>query len=115
VEGEPLQSQLSSFQLKHYWQLNEPPVSGRPAKTLAERISALGELSQFAAELQEDVDSVLDIFPEQPRNDLLHIIVKKPLGESDVDLYVVKYPANVAPLSTFPTYLNRTLTVPRTS
>jgi len=102
--------QLSSLQLKHYWQLNEP-VSSRPGKTLAEHISGLGELTQFAAELQEPMDSVLYVFPEQPPKGL-HIIVQKPLGESYVDLYVVKCPANVVLLFTFSTYLNRTLTMP---
>jgi hypothetical protein len=58
------------------------------------------------------VDRVLDVFPGQPPQDLLHIIVQKPLGESYVDLYVVKCPANVVVLSTLPTYLNRTLTMP---
>jgi hypothetical protein len=94
------------LQLKHYWQLNEP-VSAIPAKTLTERISGLGELSQFATELQEPAGSVLDVFSEQPPKGL-HIIVQKPLGESYVDLDVVKCPANVVLLSTFPTYLNRT-------
>ena len=64
-------------------------MPARPAKTLAERISHLGALSQFATELQEPVDSVLDVFPEQPLKGLLHIIVQKPLGESYVDFYVV--------------------------
>jgi hypothetical protein len=68
------------LQLKRYWQLNEP-MSARPAKTLAEHISGLGEFSQFAAEMQEPVDSVLNVFPEQPPKGL-HIIVQKPLGES---------------------------------
>ena len=85
--------QLSSLQLKNYWQLKEP-VSVRPEKTLVERISSLGELSQFATELQEPSDSVLDIFPEQlPKG--LHIIVQKPLGESYVVFFVVICPANV--------------------
>jgi len=73
------------LQLKHYWQLNEP-VFARSATTLAERISGLGELSQFAAELQEPMDSVLDVFPEQPLKGL-HIIVRKPLGEFFLSLY----------------------------
>ena len=84
-------------------------------KTLVERIRGLGELSQFAAELQEPAVRVLDVFYEQPRKNLLHIIVQKPLCESYVDLYVVKWPTNIVPLSTFPTYPNRTLTVPCTS
>jgi len=82
-------------------------VPARPARTLAERISGLGELSQFAAELEEPTDSVLDVFPEQPLKGL-HIIVQKPFGESYVDLYVVKCPANVL----LSNYLNRTLTMP---
>jgi hypothetical protein len=77
-------------------------VSGRPVKTLAQRISGLGELSQFATELQEPMDSVLDVFPEQPRQGL-HIIVHR---ESYVDLYVIKCPANVVLLSTSPTTSN---------
>jgi len=89
------------LQLKHYWQLNDP-VSVRPAKTLAERISGLGNLSQFATELEDPSDSVLDTFREQPPKDL-HIIVQKPLGESYVVLFVVICPANVVFLSTFPT------------
>jgi len=97
------------LQLKHYWQLNEP-VFARSTTTLAERLSGLGELSQFAAEMQGSMDSVLDVFPKQPPKGL-HIIVQKPLGESYVDLYVVKCPANVVLLSTFSTYVNRTLTM----
>ena len=88
--------QLPDFQLKRHWQLNEP-VSAIPEETLPERISGLGELSQFAAKLQESRVSVLDVFSVQPRKDLLHIIVQKPLGESYVDFYVVKWPANVVP------------------
>jgi len=87
--------------LKRYWQVKDP-VSVSPAKTLAERISGLGELSQFAAELQEPSDSVLDAFPEEPPKGL-HIIVQMPLGESYVVLFVVICPANVVLLSTFPT------------
>ena len=102
------------MQLKKYWQLKKP-VSVISAETLAERISGLGELSQFAVELREPGEIVLNIFPEQPPEDVLHIIVQKPLGESYVNLYVVKYPANVVLLATFPTYLNHTLTVLRTS
>jgi len=90
-------------------------VSAISAKTLAERISGLGELWQFATELQEPAERVLNVFPEKTPEDFLHIIVQNPLGESYVNLYVVKCPANVVLLSTFPTCLNRTLTVPRTS
>jgi hypothetical protein len=61
-------------------------------ETLAERISGLGELSQFAAKLQAPADTVLDVFPEQPPKDLLHIIVQKPLGESYVVFFVVICP-----------------------
>ena len=66
-------------------------MSGIPEKTLANRLSSLGELSSFASELGS-LDTVLNVFPEQPANDLLHIIVQKPLarpvsGESYVDLY----------------------------
>ena len=77
-------------------------MSVRPAKTLVERISSLGELSQFATKLQEPSDTVLDIFPEQPPKGL-HIIVQKPLGESYMALFVVICPADVVLLSTFPT------------
>ena len=76
------------FQLKQ-WQLNIS-VPGIPEKTLANRLSSLGELSSFASEL-EPIDIVLKVFPEQPAKDLLHIIVQ-PLAqpasdESYVDLY----------------------------
>jgi hypothetical protein len=84
------------MQLKHYW-LTER-LSARSAETLAKRISGLGELSLimlFATKLKEPVDRVLDVFPEQPPWDPLHIIVQKPLYESYVDLYDVEYPANV--------------------
>jgi len=77
-------------------------VSVRPAKTLAERISGLGNLSQFATELEDPSDSVLDTFREQPPKGL-HIIVQKPLGESYVVLFVIICPADVVFLSTFPT------------
>ena len=77
-------------------------MSVRPAKTLAERISGLGNLSQFATKLEDPSDSVLDTFREQPPKGL-HIIVQKPLGESYVVLFVVICPANVVFLSTFPT------------
>jgi len=77
-------------------------VSIKPAKTLIERINGLGDLSQFATELEDPSDSVLDIFSEQPPKGL-HIIVQKPLGESYVVLFVVICPANVVLLSTFPT------------
>ena len=77
-------------------------MSAISAKTLAERISGLGNLSQFATELEDPSDSVLDIFSEQPPKGL-HIIVQKPLGESYVVLFVVICPANVVLLSTFPT------------
>jgi ABC-type uncharacterized transport system ATPase subunit len=83
------------LQLKHHWEVNKL-VSVIPDKTFAERISGLGEFSQFAAELESRA-RVLDVFSEQPRKDLLHIIVQKPLGESYVDLYVVKWPANIVP------------------
>jgi len=86
-------------------------MSEGSAETLAERISGLGELSQFAVELQEPADSVLDVFPEQPPKNLIHIIVQEPLGESYVVLFVVICPANVVLLSTFPTCLNCTLTM----
>jgi hypothetical protein len=84
------------LQLKHFWQLNKP-MSARSAKTLAECISNLGELLQFAAELQGPMDSILDVFPEQPPEGL-HIIIQKPVGESYVDLYVIKCPASSQPL-----------------
>jgi len=91
-------------------------VSAISAKTLAERISGLGELSQFATELQEPAERVLNVFPEKTPEDFLHIIVQNPIGESYVNPYVVsKCPANGVLLSTPPTRLNRTLTVPRTS
>ena len=77
-------------------------MSIKPAKTLIERINGLGDLSQFATELEDPSDSVLDIFSEQPPKGL-HIIVQKPLGESYVVLFVVICPANVVLLSTFPT------------
>ena len=77
-------------------------MSIRPPETLAERISGLGELSQFATKLQDPSDSVLDVFFEQPPKGL-HIIVQKPLGESYMALFVVICPADVVLLSTFPT------------
>jgi len=98
------------LQLKRYWQLNEHG-SVTPAKTLAERISGLGELSQFAVELQEPAHSVLDVgelsqfatklrkntdtvlivFPEQPPKNLLHIMVQEPFGEYYRESYVVLF------------------------
>lgn len=89
-------------------------MSARPAKILAERISHLGALSQFATELKEPVDSVLNVFSVKGP---LHIIMQKLLCESYVDL--VKWPVNVILLSKFSTYLRSadtaiTLFLPRT-
>ena len=96
--------------MKHYWQLDEP-FPAKPARTLAERVSRLGELSQFAAVMEEPTNDILEEFQEQPLKGL-HIIVQKPPGKSYMDLYIVKCPTNVVLMSTFPNYLNRTLTMP---
>ena len=81
MEG-PLYSSLSiHFAAETFLQLNEI-VSAAPANTLVERIRCLGELKQYAAEMQEPTDRVLHEFPQQPSQDNLHIIVQMPLGES---------------------------------
>ena len=48
----------------------------RPSKGLAERIRSKGtNISLFAVELEELVDKVSDVFPNQPHEDFLHIFV----------------------------------------
>ena len=54
------------------------PIIAKPSDTLAERIGSLGDsLSKFADKL-EPMESLLDIFSNQPPLEHLHIIVEVP-------------------------------------
>ena len=80
MEGEYGKPLINCDVLLHYL-LNKPndSISCKPADTLAERISLLGNnLSTFAEKL-EPVDDILDIFSTQPPRWDLHIIVKVPV------------------------------------
>jgi hypothetical protein len=62
-------------------QLKDPIVI-KPARTLPERIQALGtDFASFAEELDEPTDRVAGIFPTDLVEDHIHVLVQLPSGE----------------------------------
>ncbi|KIM46713.1 hypothetical protein M413DRAFT_23080 [Hebeloma cylindrosporum] len=59
------------------WKLSVP-LPASPLRDFTRRLSSLGDLSQCATKLDEVTETLLDVFPNVPPKDNIHIIVEPP-------------------------------------